>query len=146
MGEHPKQVARGNVALKEITCRKKLSRDVSEYKSNSAHVTVAKQIMDAGKVVRKGDFIQYIIAEGNGAKYKRAVHSIQVSSLGLHAFLHIGFKMIILYIYIHSKRFTPYTPYGGYVFLREIRPAWGRRGSDRAETLEKLRHEAQDHC
>ena len=62
------------VKLSEITVRKKLTREIFEYKSkNLAHVVVAHQMMDAGQVVQTGDFIEYIITEGTGAKYKRAV-------------------------------------------------------------------------
>ena len=68
------RVRQGNVPLEEITCSKKLTRELSEYKTkNLPHVVVAQQMISSGVPVHKGDFVKYVIAHGNGPKYKRAV-------------------------------------------------------------------------
>ena len=89
------RIARGDVSLQEITTRKKLTREIFEYKSkNLAHVVVAHQMMDAGQVVQTGDFIEYIITEGAGAKYKRAVIPSKYVNPDYHMYANDALKSI----------------------------------------------------
>ena len=63
-----------NVTLSEITCRKKLGKDLEEYTSkNSSAVQVALQMKEQGDNPKKGDIVEFIITEGQGPKYKRTV-------------------------------------------------------------------------
>jgi DNA polymerase elongation subunit (family B) len=68
------RVRSGGVVLSEITCRKKLGKDLEKYASkNSSAVQVALRMKEQGDNPKKGDFVEFIIAEGQGPKYKRAV-------------------------------------------------------------------------
>jgi DNA polymerase elongation subunit (family B) len=68
------RVRAGKVSLKEITCRKKLGKDLEEYKSQrSSSVQVALQLKHKGIDLKKGDFVDFVITKGTSPKYRRSV-------------------------------------------------------------------------
>jgi len=70
----------GKVPLESYQVTKKLTKDVTDYKEGThlAHVECAKKMREAGIPANVGDFIQYIIVEGEGQDYARAYHIQQV--------------------------------------------------------------------
>ena len=68
------RIRSGNVAFSEITRRRKLGKDLEEYVSqNDSAVQVALQMKKQGDNPKKGDIVEFIVTEGQGAKYKRTV-------------------------------------------------------------------------
>jgi DNA polymerase I/DNA polymerase-2 len=63
-----KEIKERKVPLKELTVTTQLRKPISEYKSNTPHVAVAKKMQEAGMPVDIGMLMKYYIAESNDKK------------------------------------------------------------------------------
>jgi len=68
------------VPLESFQITKKLTKDISDYKEGThlAHVECAKKMRADSIQANVGDFIQYIIVDGEGQDYQRAYNIQQV--------------------------------------------------------------------
>lgn len=78
--EHLEQIAAdidsNKVMLNKFIITKGLTKDPKHYANskNLPHVRVAQQMVTAGKTVRVGDYIPYVVCEGSGSIAERAYH------------------------------------------------------------------------
>lgn len=72
------------IALEKFIITKGLTKSPKEYSDakNMPHVKVALELLAQGKVVRQGDFIPYIICEGDAPMAQRAYHPATVQAAG----------------------------------------------------------------
>ena len=50
----------------------RLSRDLDQYSSNLPHVTIAKELIARGEVIKGRQMIEFVVAKGKGAIYEKA--------------------------------------------------------------------------
>lgn len=68
------EVRRRNVPLEKLIIWEQITRPLDEYKANAPHISVARLLLANGWRIHRGVFIGYVIKEGEGPLYKRAVH------------------------------------------------------------------------
>lgn len=68
------EVRMGRYSIDQLVIWEQITRDLSEYKANAPHISVARQLSSRGWRIRKGMFIGYVIVKGEGPLYRRSVH------------------------------------------------------------------------
>jgi|Deesub1362A_J573_1020465.scaffolds.fasta_scaffold00709_20 DNA polymerase I/DNA polymerase-2 len=66
------RVKRREVSLKELAIHSQLGKELTDYKSTSPHLLVAKKLKEAGEDIRPGVILSYVITEGKGSISERA--------------------------------------------------------------------------
>ncbi|MCS7107223.1 MAG: DNA polymerase II [Acidilobaceae archaeon] len=70
--EMGRKVKEGKVSIDKLVIWKTITRRLSEYKAEQAHVTAAKIMVKQGIKVEPGTKVGYVIAKGSGPLYTRA--------------------------------------------------------------------------
>ena len=63
---------KGKIHLKDLTIYEQLTKDISEYKAKSPHVSAAKKMREKGEDVYPGMIILFVIIKGRGSISDRA--------------------------------------------------------------------------
>ena len=71
--DYVRKLRNKQIPLKDLVIWEELTRKPEEYKVRTAHVEVAKKMMEEGWEVSVGDKIGYVIVRGQGKLYERAV-------------------------------------------------------------------------
>ena len=72
------RLRRRDVSIDVLVVWEQITRPLEGYKANAPHIAVARKLAASGWRVKRGVFIGYVIVQGEGPLYKRAVHYLEV--------------------------------------------------------------------
>ncbi len=76
--ERVNQLQQGKFKLEDLIIWEQITRSLDEYKANAPHIQVAKNLVEKGWEVKKGDFVGYVICKGEGKLFLRSKHYTEV--------------------------------------------------------------------
>lgn len=68
-----KRIKEKNVDIEDLIIYTQLTKDISEYKTDAPHVTIAKRARKMGMDISRGSIIGYVVARGDGKIGDRAL-------------------------------------------------------------------------
>ncbi|HIQ13155.1 MAG TPA: hypothetical protein EYH44_02050 [Thermoprotei archaeon] len=74
--EYVSKLRKREIPLEKLVIWEQITRNLQDYKANSPHIEVAKNLERRGWRIRRGMFIGYIILKGSGPLYKRSTYYV----------------------------------------------------------------------